>query len=332
MQTQSDKSYSMTWMEVGGGSNGENAYYSVYIDTTAGIDPANYIFLGEYNANWSWVDRYLDLSAYAGKTFRLAFRQHNDYGVLDMLQIDNVTVDGYYLFYEEGDTLSYCGDNERVDNMGNGGTMHWGIKLPAERIAGRESLTSVLIYISGEGDYTLSVYQGGDDAPQQLKHTETRSLGTGWQCFDLGDNFVIDTTRNLWITFFSPISYPADFTIYSHDINCDWISLNGTNWQHTTDFNFYVSWLIKAVMPTTDTAAVVIDPVIVDGEPFVYSKDHCIVVEGAEGRGVSVYDVTGRLLHRRMAATRHETFPVQETGVYLVKTGASEARRVVVLR
>lgn len=64
----------------------------------------------------------------------------------------------------------------------------------------------------------------------------------------------------------------------------------------------------------------------------VYSSQGQIVVEGAEGCEVTLYDAVGR----RMAARRDDfamlRFDVPASGAYLVKVGHAPARRVVVIK
>ena len=64
----------------------------------------------------------------------------------------------------------------------------------------------------------------------------------------------------------------------------------------------------------------------------VYSVDNRIVVRGAEGRQVFLFDVNGRMLSREASAAENVEFRVNNSGVYLVKVGNAAAKRVVVLR
>ncbi len=68
--------------------------------------------------------------------------------------------------------------------------------------------------------------------------------------------------------------------------------------------------------------AVGIDDVEADNTK-VYSHDGRIVVEGADGETVRIYDITGRAVH-------NET--LLPTGVYIVKVGDRHARKVAVIR
>ena len=66
----------------------------------------------------------------------------------------------------------------------------------------------------------------------------------------------------------------------------------------------------------------------------VYTADGRIVVDGAEGMPVEVYDVTGRKVAASAAASGMPVcrFEMPAAGVYLVKVGDLPARRIVVVR
>ena len=65
---------------------------------------------------------------------------------------------------------------------------------------------------------------------------------------------------------------------------------------------------------------------------YAYSKNGNIVLNGAEGREVYVFDINGRNLHHTVKATATETYNVPATGVYLVKVIGGQTIRVVVMR
>ena len=64
----------------------------------------------------------------------------------------------------------------------------------------------------------------------------------------------------------------------------------------------------------------------------VYSVDNKIVVRGAEGRQVFIFDVNGRCVAHKDNVAVSEEFVLSATGVYLVKVGIAPAKRVVVVR
>ncbi len=62
----------------------------------------------------------------------------------------------------------------------------------------------------------------------------------------------------------------------------------------------------------------------------IYQRNGQIVVEGAEGYPVYLYDVMGRLLATRRETAQEVMLDVPASGAYLVKIGDAPARRIVV--
>ncbi len=64
----------------------------------------------------------------------------------------------------------------------------------------------------------------------------------------------------------------------------------------------------------------------------IYQRNGQIVVEGAEGYPVYLYDVVGRLLATKRETAQEVLLDVPASGAYLVKIGDAPARRIVVRR
>ena len=64
----------------------------------------------------------------------------------------------------------------------------------------------------------------------------------------------------------------------------------------------------------------------------IFALDSKVVVRGAEGQHIYLFDVNGRCLTQRASANETEEITVSNTGVYLVKVGNAPAKRVVVVR
>jgi hypothetical protein len=64
----------------------------------------------------------------------------------------------------------------------------------------------------------------------------------------------------------------------------------------------------------------------------IYVNNGQVVVEGAEGNPVYLYDVVGRLLATRRETAQEVLLDVPASGAYLVKIGDAPARRIVVRR
>ena len=64
----------------------------------------------------------------------------------------------------------------------------------------------------------------------------------------------------------------------------------------------------------------------------VYTSRGQIVVDGAEGNTVWLYDVNGRVLATKQDEYALLRFDVPTSGAYMVKIGKHPARKVVVIR
>ena len=64
----------------------------------------------------------------------------------------------------------------------------------------------------------------------------------------------------------------------------------------------------------------------------IYVRNGQVVVEGADGHRVCLYDVNGRLLATKQDDLIPLRFDIPSSGTYLVKIGDTHARKVVVIR
>ena len=64
----------------------------------------------------------------------------------------------------------------------------------------------------------------------------------------------------------------------------------------------------------------------------VYSTENRVIVSGAEGNDVYVYDINGRTMGMSLNAGEQVEFRMPATGVYIVKIGNTVTKRVVVIR
>lgn len=63
-----------------------------------------------------------------------------------------------------------------------------------------------------------------------------------------------------------------------------------------------------------------------------YTKDGNIILNGAEGREVYLFDINGRMLNHTTTAAETEVYSVPASGVYLIKVDGVQTKRVVVIR
>ena len=65
----------------------------------------------------------------------------------------------------------------------------------------------------------------------------------------------------------------------------------------------------------------------------LYTSNGCIMVDGAEGLPVKMYDISGRMLYSGRSATDTPlTMPVPSSGAYLVKAGNLNLRKIIVIK
>lgn len=182
-----------------------------------------------------------------------------------------------------GDTISYCGNNSYGSSIGvndNVTNIYWGVHFPASALAGRNSISDVQIYIPNGygGNYTVDVYQGGTTAPQTLLYSESHNLTTGlgnWVSA-LNSPLAINNTMDLWIVFENAdVTYPASGCAYVNDAQSDYISLDGSTWDHAYgDYNLAYSWMIRCIT-SANTASAIISisgpTTVVAGEPTTFT-------------------------------------------------------------
>ena len=122
------------------------------------------------------------------------------------------------------------------------------------------------------------------------------------------DNWIYDTTivvDTLWLTQYDTV----------------WLTLYDTVWLHDT-------------IIVHDTIYVTQEGIgdVAESSIKLYQSNGQIVVEGAAGKAVYMYDINGRLLMRRTENEERRTFDVPVSGAYLIKVGELPARKIVVIR
>lgn len=130
---------------------------------------------------------------------------------------------------------------------------------------------------------------------------------------DTVTNTIYDTITN---TLFDTITNTIHDTtvVYSTD----------TLWLHDTVF-------VHDTIYIHDTIVVGVDEVDAINA-MIYTNNRQIVVDGAEGNTVWLYDVNGRILATKQDEYSPLRFNVPASGTYLVKIGNHPARKVVVIR
>ena len=132
------------------------------------------------------------------------------------------------------------------------------------------------------------------------------------------DNYIHDTTIvDNWIY---DTTIVVD-TLWLNQYDTVWLTLYDTVWLHDT-------------VIIHDTIYITQEGVgdVAESSIKLYQKNGQIVVEGAAGKAVYMYDINGRLLMRRTENEERRTFDVPVSGAYLIKVGELPARKIVVIR
>ena len=164
------------------------------------------------------------------------------------------------------DYLQYCTETFSGGVGTGGGAVYWGVRFPAADLAAYagQTLTSVGVFMDIDGDYgwtysgnyTASVYQGGATAPGTLVSTAADYLpgDMAWHDITLTTPVTIDATQDLWLCFYTPdIAYPMSGCDYVGNANSDYLSLDGTTWEHAGDYSLNYTWMIRGMVENGGT-------------------------------------------------------------------------------
>lgn len=209
-----------------------------------------------------------------------------------------------------GNTMSY-GANYNDANaapgfrFNSGSTSTWAAMYPAEFMTGRQYLKSVSFYAIGTMNYTLDVYQGGDNAPANKIYTRTlKGQGEGWQTMNCSGAVPLDQTKNLWISLTAPHAAGYVMSLYTNDDASDYVYCGDPNgcwakssqgWSTMADMGYEVTWAIKTTTGDQPNAGInTINGVEINLYPNPTTGIVNIDAEGIES--VEVMDMSGRVI------------------------------------
>ncbi len=140
------------------------------------------------------------------------------------------------------------------------------------------------------------------------------------------DTTYITHTDTLTVVQTDTVTLTDTLTVYQIDT----LTVYSTDTLWLTD-TIYIDRIVHDTVYIHDTVYVSIDDVeTVDY--MIYQQGGQIVVEGADGQPVAVYDAVGRLLATRRDTFGAVRFEAPVSGAYLVRVGNAAARRIVVVR
>lgn len=255
------------------------------------------------------------------------FDRKEDTIVTVFLNDEEIELEPYHIVYDNWDyyAIGFFGDRGTVrvvfEPMANTANI---IVMPSDATLGT---------VMGGGTYTVGTNAVLYALPQN---------GTGFMGWNDG---VVDNPRTITVTTDSTVV--AMFDAIGHDsiiiIDTAFIYVHDTTYIdiHDTTIAHDTLWLTQYDTVWLHDTIIVHDTVYITEEGIdgtealiakVYSSQGQIVVEGAEGNSVTLYDVAGRVL-----ATKHDDYSqmrldVPASGTYMIKIGAYPARKVVVVR
>ena len=116
-------------------------------------------------------------------------------------------------------------------------------------------------------------------------------------------------------------------TVVIEFVTTDTLYIHDTVLLHDTVYLYDTVVMHDTVCPGGPTG--VVEAVVIDAK--IYSEGRQVVVEGAEGAAVMLYDVHGRCLAVRRNEHGIIRFDTASAGVYMVRIGGGAARKVVVM-
>ncbi len=216
----------------------------------------------------------------------------------------NVTV----FSWNWGNTMSYASNLSNADSKASAGykigsSSTWGVMFPAQFMNGRQYIKSVDVYAVGTQNYTLEVYQGGNNAPEtKIYDRVVKGQGEGWMTINCSGAVALDQTKSLWISFTAPngAGYPMSLYVdgnsyyYCGDPNSCWTKYQGS-WMTMASMGYDVTWAIKVTTGDQPNADInTVNGVEINLYPNPTTGIVNIDAEGIES--VEVMDMSGRVI------------------------------------
>lgn len=163
----------------------------------------------------------------------------------------------------DNDTVSYCHNLPHYGNWGNQSETWFGISLPPDILSGRTTIEAVQLYPLYEGYYTVYIFSGNDQQPNEELYAEDVYLSETqqWVTIPLSSSVIIPPQSHIWVVFLTAAaSYPGAICNYAVDTRSNWISSNGYYWAHIGDENQTYSWMIRCITSSSETFTITAVP------------------------------------------------------------------------
>lgn len=199
------------------------------------------------------------------------------------------------------------------------------------------TLTTTASVVDGHAAYTVTaVFATADtcadcftlDLGINHKYMGSLTLEPGIHHFGLGDQFVIFAEPNEGYEF---LGWYVSFVLPGYGITQEEVVMVDVNCLGPVVVNTDFIGAVNTIVAIFDGPEVSIGDVDA-GTVTLRGIDGHIVLNGAEGREVYVFDIYGRMLYHNLSANTTETYAVPSAGTYLVKVDGVKTKQVVVVR
>ncbi len=232
--------------------------------------------------------------------------------------------------YQYSKWIHYCAFTNSLGDYGgkysqNDNPFYWAIKYTPSMLTGYSKISKVSVFGSDiNPDVSISIYVGGDNAPETLKyeHGDVTLDKMQWNEVELREDVEVNSEENLWIVF---KSYEAIRGNTYATADSRYYSADGTNWTDISTVDESTSkmcpWLVRGYFEDNDgnTSTVgLIRPDITAPGNLIYSLDHLQngVYELKTGTSQSTPCVAGviaLMLEKKSSLTPSEITEIIET-------------------
>ena len=202
--------------------------------------------------------------------------------------------------YSMNNPLTYT-DGPWEINMGtgySGYTVMWAAMFPANVVKTVNTIDWVQMYFNAEapGQYEAMIYQGGDNAPDELIGSKTLHLNSetsGYVEFSFSEPIQFNNKKNLWVVMRSSLAWPMSAATFCGDRNGGWLCIDGSYWNNILDYGQNLTWMLRCgvngILGTTTLDA---------NHTLAYPNPSSgiVNVEADNLQYVEVVDNTGRVL------------------------------------
>jgi subtilisin family serine protease len=140
-------------------------------------------------------------------------------------------------------------DGVNVDGIGGPETFSWAIKFDAAQLIDYQGfmIEKVALYTRTTNPIDIAICEGSNAATVLYEQTIVPQTANNWEIYDLNTAVSFDIAQELWIVCYTAYGtdYPAGCGSHQNEPNGDLISLDGTTWEHLTDYGLNNTWNLQ---------------------------------------------------------------------------------------